>query len=371
MLGHMFSRRLAGLVLPSRCLTRVALLVATFSLSAFGFQQQSTDLRTLQRVNDREWARETGLRETQIRNLRVSAGIPDGSPSDPIRTIESGKLAHGHILLVMTGLSDDCVAVSVWRHHRQRYESIWSTGKAPNGLDLCHHSRCRHATAWVTQDKQIWVSVPHQNSSNEFGQCDVTTFFKYRWTGHTYALTGEENASVNCAIDTYYDALDIILGGLTESRIVSIQVLRPFVPEYAVVFSRDKGTLLVNHLLAHRKVWPELGIFLRRQTPSECIHKAQVIPVDRTPIPLTEDKAAALMRSLGEIDLHSSPCPVDDNGKRVDLLDPTVYVVQTENSVPIHLTDTLGMKHVRSENDALLRWVSEVLELVSRTAPHP
>jgi hypothetical protein len=213
--------------------------------------------------------------------------------------------------------------------------------------------------------------VPRQNSSNEFGQCDVASFFKYRWTGHTYALTGEENTSINCAIDTYYDALDIILGGLTESRIVSIQVLQPFGLEYAVVFSQDKGQLSVNRLVARRKVSSELALLARRQTPSQCIHQAQTIPVDRTPVPLTEDKAAALMHSLKEINLHSRACAVDNQGRCAGLLDATVYVVQTDNSAPIHLTDTTDMKHVRNENDAFLRWVTEVLELVSRTAPHP
>jgi hypothetical protein len=357
----------------SGCLTlAAAVLVTISSFSAFGLQQQSTDFesRTFQRENDAEWARKTGLRETEIRRLRLNAGVPDGAPSNPIRLIESEKLPHGHLLLVMTGVSDDCVTVSVWKPFNSQYERVWSIGKSPRGLGLCHHSRCRDATAWVTEDQQIWVSVPRQNSSNEFGQCDETTYLKYRWNGQTYALTGEENAATNCAIDTYYDALDIIFDGLTESRIASIEVLEPFGLEYAVVFSRDKGKLQVNRLLARRKVSSELAFLSRRQTPSQCIHEAQVIPVARTPIPLAQDKAAALMRSLKEIDLRSSPRPFDDKGRRVDLLDATVYVVQTENSVRIHLTDTLGMKHVRSENDALLRWVREVLEMISPTAPH-
>jgi hypothetical protein len=89
--------------------------------------------------------------------------------------------------------------------------------------------------------------------------------------------------------------------------------------------------------------------------------------LDRAQVPISSSEVQSLFGSLQHIDLASGKCPVRKDGQCAMLLDGTTYIVQMENAAPIRLTDTSGLKDVKSENDPLLRWVKSILTRVSHT----
>jgi hypothetical protein len=105
-------------------------------------------------------------------------------------------------------------------------------------------------------------------------------------------------------------------------------------------------------------------VFSRNLTPSQCIAEAKSIPIERTRANISPDDAQRLLDELSKIDLTTDSCPRQFDGSCAQIFDGTSYAVVLEDGRLLRLIDVSGLKQVRSENPALLHWITSLREFV-------
>lgn len=328
------------------------------------------DWLAFHRANDQSWARRTGLSAKQIRELRLAAGVADDEPSNPVDMIDARTLPGERILFVTAAGSGHCLDVRVFHHLGRSFEELWSESETPDGGSFCHPSLCASPAVSATRKNQVIVTVPVQLEGAPMGVCDENLVLTYRATGTTYALAGVEHRASRCGMEAYQVALQMAFANPDEpapgsvERLVTVHVFPSFEPEFAITFEKTASGLTISRLAFSRWAWRQLAVFNRNLTPSQCISEAKSIPIERSRVNISPGDAQRLLDELSKIDLNTDSCPRSPDGSCAYFFDGTAYAVVLEDGRLLHLKDVSGLKHVRSENPALLHWVTSLREFV-------
>ena len=348
-------------------------LAVSLSLWQPAAQSDSTfDWIAFHRANDQSWAQRTGLSATEIRKLRLAAGVADDEPSNPVDMIDARTLPGERILFVTAFGSGHCLHVKVFRHRGRGFEELWSESETPDGGGFCHPSICSSASVSATRKNQVVVTVPIQLEGAPMGICDDNLVLTYRATGKTYALAGTEHRASRCGQEAYQIALQMAFADPDEAapgsveRLVTVHVYPSFRPESAITFERTASGVTISRLAFSRQAWRRLDVFTRNLTPSQCIAEAKSIPIERSRVNISPGDAQRLLDELSKIDMNTDRCPRGPDGSCALIFDGTSYAVILEDGRLLRLVDVSGLKHVRSENPALLHWVTSLREFVKR-----
>ena len=322
------------------------------------------------RANDQSWAQRTGLSAREIRELRLAAGVADDEPSNPVDMIDARTLPGERILFVTAVGSGHCLDVNVFQHRVRGFKLLWSESETPDGGGFCHPSVCGSATVSATRKNQVVVTVPIQLEGAPMGVCDNNLILTYRGIGKTYSLVGTEHRASRCGAEAYQVALQMAFADPDESapesveRLVTVHVFPSFKPESAITFEKTANGLTISRLAFRQQAWRQLAVFDRNLTPSQCIAEAKSIPIERTRVNISPGDAQRLLDELSRIDLNTDSCPRLPDGSCALIFHGTSFTVVLEDGRRLHLIDVSGMKHVRSENPALLHWITSLREFV-------
>jgi len=198
--------------------------------------------------------------------------------------------------------------------------------------------------------------------------CDSNLEVKYARNHKTYKPVQERTAPVRCGLADYYLAVDLAVrkaAGPAET-IVSIDTLPIRGLRSPVVIQNEKGTFHAYSLTFPDDPSGYGSISFDREglTPSQCVARAESAPVNRTEVPIPQEKLKEFVDHLEKIDLRSDHCTRYKNGKCALFLDGMYYRVQVGSNDPIALFE-FGNYRVRSENPALYAWTKSLLEEVA------
>jgi hypothetical protein len=176
-----------------------------FALVAFacvGFAQPEAG-SVFNRRHDREdqsWALKSGLAVTDVRGMRVSAGISDVTFAWIINLDANSLRKNNHVLLVeQAGL---CVRLHVFEHTTTDFKEVWSLSEMPSrtwvpkesatgpGRGICSQAP-RSPTAHATPDGRIVLEVPFLLDPWE--RTLPTSTYSFAWDGKKYALVDEDS----------------------------------------------------------------------------------------------------------------------------------------------------------------------------------
>jgi hypothetical protein len=339
-----------------------------------GQDSSKFDAKAFHRANDREWSAKTGLPPEDIRRLRLAAGIEDDEELNPIDWIDAKTLGHERILLVTAVGSGHCLTVAVYEPHGRSFRKLWSEYAMPDGGGFCHPSLCRDAEARAAKKNRIIVSVPAQTEGAQMGVCDLQTVLTFQAAGKSYVLAKTEQVGERCRAEDYMRALSEAFtpddNPDGRERLITIIRVPGFGAEWAFAMDKTANGLEMKRL-AFRELKRLPSIYEKPRTPSQCIAEAKSIPIDETPISISQSDAQRLMNGLSKIDLNTDSCPRNPNGTCAHFRDGTTYRLVFPDGGIVQLENVSGMKGVRSENPALLDWLLELMKYVRRQEIQP
>jgi len=148
-----------------------------------------------------------------------------------------------------------------------------------------------------------------------------------------------------CGLGTYQDSLDLVFKNATEGSgdtLLTVEVLPSFQHEYAVVIKRVGSEVNLVRVKFRTQLWHQLAPLQAPRTRQECLGNITLIDTDNCP---RRGKECALVH------------------------DGIAYVVLPKDGPRVRITDTEGLKGVRSENAALLDWIHKVLQVANNSKP--
>lgn len=144
------------------------------------------------RIEDAVWARRTGLRQAEIRELRLGAGVAD-ELADVIDLIDARSFRdRGHILVVTAGGNGHCLGLFVFRTEAGSLRQVWSAEGTPGGAGFCRESPV-NPSASISRGGKIAVRIPvyDYKAAREVG----SRHYVYKWDGVAYRFVGVERRS--------------------------------------------------------------------------------------------------------------------------------------------------------------------------------
>ncbi|HVG91061.1 MAG TPA: hypothetical protein VNB54_06185, partial [Alphaproteobacteria bacterium] len=248
---------------------------------------------------------------------------------------------------------------------------LWSESETPDGGGFCHPSVCGPATVSATRKNQVVVTVPIQPEGAPMGICDDNLILTYRGSGKTYSLVGTEHRASRCGQEAYLVAIQMAFADPEDKalnsveRIVTVNVYPSFKPESAITIEKTASGLTISRLAFSHRAWRQLDVFTRNLTPSQCIAEAKSIPIERSRVNISPGDVQRLLDELSKIDLNTDSCPRRPDGACALIFDGMSFTVVLEDGRLVHLVDVSGLKNVRSENPALLHWVTGLRKFVN------
>lgn len=141
----MYSQAVARVIVVAICMAIFARAAGQQTL----LQPDVKDWRAFHRENDKHWARwvtttsgwwgspakKAGLSPSDVREIRLLAGIADDEPSDPIVTLRGAGKVDRYLLL--TERPDGCLNGAVYGKNFLHFKEFWSSGTPSDSRDLC------------------------------------------------------------------------------------------------------------------------------------------------------------------------------------------------------------------------------------------
>jgi len=192
-------------------------------------------------------------------------------------------------------------------------------------------------------------------------------------SGQTNApLWGNGSHEKMCGLGTYQDSLDLALKKATEGSgdtLLTVEVLPSFHQEYGLVIKRVGSEVTLVRATFQTQLWHQLAPLAAPRTRQECLDLASAAKVDTVMVPIRPETASSLLSAFGNIRLiETDRCP--RTGKECALVnDGIAYVVLPQDGERFRITDTEGLKGVRSENTALLDWIHSLLQIANNPQP--
>ncbi|HTX34874.1 MAG TPA: hypothetical protein VME43_07630 [Bryobacteraceae bacterium] len=147
---------------------------------------------------DQSWALKSGLAVTDVRAMRVIAGISDDTFAWIIDLDAKSLRKNNHVLLVQR--ANLCVTLHVFEHTSADFKEVWSLSEMPSrtwiqneigtgpGHGICSQAP-RAPTAHATPDGRIVLEVPFLLDPSE--RTLPTSTYSFAWDGKKYALVEE------------------------------------------------------------------------------------------------------------------------------------------------------------------------------------
>ena len=148
------------------------------------YQEQDYVARHLK--EDREWARKSGLRTTDVRKLRLLANTPDDSDTLVDNLDAKSLRSRNQILLVTTSGNGHCLDLYVFERGIKTFRLIWSATGMPGGAGYCRESS-NDPEAYVRSGR-IVVKIPVFDYRRAVPK--ATHFYTYNWNGKSYRYRG-------------------------------------------------------------------------------------------------------------------------------------------------------------------------------------
>lgn len=337
-----------------------------------------SDWRTFHRQNDDYWARlltaTTGWRggpgnqskirvsAGEVRAIRLSAGVADDEPSDPILQFVGNHMRQDQYLLV-TARDNACVNVAVYQEGSRHPKQVWSTDVLPDGTKICESPGCTRPRVMVNEKHKINV-VSFFRSTPDEPMCDRLSSATYRPKGDSFDVEDQHTGSAMCWVDSFYSGLDLAFkqAAAPGETLAIVEVLPAFWDRYTLVLQRRTTGLVVLRMELKRDDWSAPMLSDPKPTALECFARAKSVRVHVKTLRIPEDRADALSNSLQSLDLGVDHCARGVNGQCAYLLDGRAFYVQVAEHTPISLTDVKRLRGYASENPALSDWVYRLLE---------
>jgi hypothetical protein len=169
-------------------LIKALILCGTFLVCASSVDAQPQPQGWAARLeeDDRTWARRSGLSVTEVRRLRLVAGVTNDNNAYIDHLDVRGLRARNHILLVTAAGNGHCLELYVFRRRGSSFQRLWSVSGMPEGAGFCRGSP-RNPEAYVTRDAKIRVKIDYADYEALLANVE-TEYFTYVWNGRTYRL---------------------------------------------------------------------------------------------------------------------------------------------------------------------------------------
>ncbi len=159
-------------------------------------QHNSTDIMQAQHDReDQQWAHKSGLTVSEVRAIRIFAGITDSSNNYVIRNIDAESLKARHHILLVEGA---CTRVHVLEPSGDSFREVWTLNAVPDRIwgvtenpkspGICQKGQS--ADAHGTPDGRIVLEVRVRN--DPFQRSIPVDTYTFQWNGSQYELINRE-----------------------------------------------------------------------------------------------------------------------------------------------------------------------------------
>lgn len=174
------------------------LLLLTCLSPAFAQVYLTDGIKAQHDAEDRKWAQKTDLPGSEVRAIRIAAGISDDAKGTRISNVDAISLKRrNHILLV----EGPCVKLHVIERGANGFTEVWSLSDLPApawkpgsaasrpGRGICPQAP-RPPTAHATVDGRIVLAVPIL--MDPFERTLPVDTYSFTWDGSKYVLVNGE-----------------------------------------------------------------------------------------------------------------------------------------------------------------------------------
>lgn len=300
----------------------------------------------------------THLSEKDVRTLIADSGAKD-SQFGASAFLYAANLLDGKTLLA-TENNSQCIDVAVYKRagvFRNHFEKQWAAPSA-----YCSPAPCRMPVAFAlhqgSQDRALFnVFIPKQVSPDDTA-CDENVIMSFGRKGDGYDSLKQEILPARCswadssrwirqAAMTAAGQNNLIASVFTGAALAYRQSL--------VTIYEVNGRIRANRLEFQSR---DIETYMNPRPPSACM---SVKPAKSEELPIPETTLKQLVEQLQQIDLTSERCPKLPNGDCAYIFDGARFDIIVGNSPVIGITDVAGLKGVRAENPALMKWAYKVV----------
>ena len=168
--------------------------------AAYAQADSASIIKALRDLEDQQWARKSGLPVSDVRALRLMAGMSDASWGAVILNIDAVSLkSRNHILLAEAG--GHCMRLHILERNATGFTEIWSLNEMPGpiwphgktanrpGLGICSQAP-KAPNAYVTPDGRIALEIPIL--SDPFLSTLPVSTYLFTWNGSKYELVDDD-----------------------------------------------------------------------------------------------------------------------------------------------------------------------------------
>jgi hypothetical protein len=342
-------------------------------------QPDVADWRLFHRNNDEYWARmvtaTTGwwdpalnrskvrLSASDVRHLRLLAGIGDDEPSDPIVALIGRQMKLGQYLLV-TAKPGGCLNVAVYGEGLRHFKQLWSSDALPNGSYICQPPGCPQPQVSVDEKHKINI-LTFSRSTPANPICDQFSSTVYEPKGKSFELTDQHTAT-SCWLGYNAGLNAAFRQAAGPGETLAIVQWRPALTadQYALVLQRrPTGTSVLRMQLQQKEDWSSaVYTSMKNATALDCFSRAASVHVNVTTLEIPQNGAQDLAMALDRVDLRTDRCARCADGACARLLDGRTFYVQVGDHAPIKITDVKSLRGYVSENPQLSGWIYKLLD---------
>lgn len=114
-----------------------------------------------------------------------------------------------------------------------------------------------------------------------------------------------------CGLPTYQDSLDLAFQQATAGHgetLVTLQVLRSFQREYALVVKQEGSELKLFRATFRDQLWGQLGPLQNNKTRQDCLDEATTAEMDTVQAPVSAEQANSLWTTFRSSNFQTDNC---------------------------------------------------------------
>lgn len=346
-----------------------AVHLAPLAAQSLGSRQPDVaNWRLFHRNNDAYWARMvtaftgSNFSASDVRNIRVAAGIADDDPADPIINLDATGMQPGRYLL-LTAKSGGCVKAAVYERDFRQVKELWSTDESAHDGDFCQQPGCPAPQVSIGEKRTISIRT-YFRSVPDSPICDQFNTTTYQPKGNTFDQRDRRTGTSMCWVG-YGAGLNAALWqaagpGETLAIIQVLPTVAAHPDRYALALQREGEGARVVRMEWPDKDSPYVGD-LSKATASDCYLRLSSVPVKTIELRVPQDKAVELATALSGIDLRADRCVRNADGQCAMFRDGRTFHVEVRGHAPVNVFDLQGEKGYASENPQLSEWICKLL----------
>jgi hypothetical protein len=352
----------------------VAVLLAPLFAQNGALQPNVADWHLFHKNNDAYWAQlltatagwdpidhsKISVSATDVRKIRVAAGIGDDEPSDAILEMEGTRMQPNEYLM-LTAKSGGCLRAAVYAKKFIQFAEIWSSDSLANGAGICQQPGCPKSSVTVDMKHRINVTTYSRSTPNS-PACDMDSTAVFQPIGNTFDLLERKSSEAGCWAGYGSGLKDALWKAAGQAGTKAIVRVSPSMRRgYAFALTNDGAGARVLQL-----EWPETDSpfteSLSKETASECFSRAAALHVKVTDLMVQQGRAGELAAALNSIDFRADRCVRNAEGECTRFLDGTYFQVEVLGHPAIELFDLQHHKGYVSQNPELSEWVYRLVD---------